>query len=130
MSKTQPRSSRINRDTRNLLVSKFDTLQALYPPDETWSASETNERIEGMVDKLLACGVIQRVGRAESGCWEYQTEPGFWRELQAHKPRSPKLPCGHHGIHNIRGGGYECKAGWCDAEFDKETVEEVMGLGQ
>jgi len=37
------------------------------------------------------------------------------------------LPCGHQGIHNVRGGGYTCTRDSCNEEYQKEIAKQVIG---
>jgi hypothetical protein len=37
--------------------------------------------------------------------------------------RGSRLPCGHSGIRNLRGGGFACAFDGCDKEFSREEVD-------
>lgn len=47
------------------------------------------------------------------------------REIMEWLEKPNTLPCGHQGLHNIRGGGYTCQNEGCDAEFSREIAKQL-----
>lgn len=52
--------------------------------------------------------------------WTLDPKAVQW--IGSHKPNSPQMPCGHHGISNI-GGSYGCCEDWCDERFSRREVK-------
>lgn len=47
------------------------------------------------------------------------------RDLLEEVEKPDTLPCGHQGLHNIRGGGYTCQNENCNAEFSREIAKQL-----
>lgn len=115
---------------------EYDALASLPLPPETFEISGMDQPLRNHVTRLIREGAIERVGSVEyiqererfSRVRErgvYQVRRIVAEAFESYEPRYP-MPCGHRGIRNNHGEGYGCKAPWCDAVFDRETVEAVM----
>lgn len=117
-----------------LIRTHYDALQELpSPAEDDWEAGRLTDQLCGILTSLIQAGAVKQAdSQAYHGHrrWTYRTDERFWDALQDYTPETPLLPCGHRGISNLRDGGYACAADWCDAEFPRETVEEVLADGR
>lgn len=115
-----------------IIRSRYDTLQSLPAPGKGWLSREVPPELRRLLKLLVGIGAVEKIHREVEGNvarWVYQTARPFWGRLQEYDGSSTRLPCGHHGLRNLRRGGYSCKYEPCEEEFDRETVEEVIGHG-
>ena len=64
---------------------------------------------------------VETVRTSGSPRHKYRVDPGAVREARAVRDnREPYLPCGHAGLSNVRGTGYECGYEGCDQRFVRD----------
>lgn len=101
---------------------------ALPHPDETWTKGDVPDYVSDVRRKLSRFGVIEIVTHrndSEDERNHYRTKHEVYHYVHENLDQPRTLPCGHSGLRNILGGDYGCQYDECDAEFDRETVEEV-----
>lgn len=107
-----------------LLRAYYDGIRTI-PRDRPWTIREVGVD-RGVVSKLRDAAVVEAVDEYVDVRQSYRLDAEFADRIDAHEPRSPQLPCGHHGWHNCGDGVFVCAYEHCDAEFDRETIEAVI----
>lgn len=101
---------------------------ALPAPDESWTPAEAPDIVQRNVRRLLANDLVEVVARhtnPKQKTHRYRTKPAVYEWIQTHIDPPRTWPCGHAGFRNIPDGGYACQRDDCDAEFNRETAQEV-----
>lgn len=114
----------------------FDELLEL---DEPWTVKDVPmtdvNRVKGVMNQLNWANAIEKTGercierddpsRKSRRINEYRITEAARRFLSDYAAQRDTLPCGHRAhVHHRDNGGFGCQ--YCDAEFDREQVEEAM----
>jgi hypothetical protein len=122
-------SSGLSSTQANLLRMNAAIAHALPHPDEEWTKYDVPEMVAKVRRKLENFDVITIAIHGKNtrdGRNRYRTRHKVYEYVQNDLDKPRTLPCGHPGFRNLRGGEYGCQEDTCDAEFDRETVEEVL----
>jgi len=130
MSQSQYRdATKLSRSAASTLRAELDNIAQLLEFERPVRKSEI-EHDGFRLTRLERMDIVERVDRKPTDSSWYYT----WRltddaEQYARDilEERDELPCGHSGIENIHNGGYSCAFDGCDAEFSRDTVEEVLG---
>lgn len=130
MSQSQYRdATKLSRSAASTLRAELDNIAQLLEFDRPVRKSEI-EHDGFRLTRLERMDIVERVDKQQSeSSWYYRwslTDQAerYAREILADRD---ELPCGHSGVRNLAEGGYTCAFDQCDAEFGRETVEEVLG---
>lgn len=101
----------------------YDALVGLIAR-EPFELAELPESLRSEAEKLRRQTDAIEPHPTRSG--EYLVDADIREAVEAREP-AVQMPCGHTGFRNVRGDGFACRnAPWCEARFDRATVEEVL----
>lgn len=118
------------RQAKAWAVRHATELRPLLEADKPMLKEDMPEATAKMIPQGQVNAAIQIADRIDEGgkyihLWELN--PAIEDMVQSHIDHADILPCGHTGLQNLRDGGYSCGVEVCDAEYSRETVEEVYG---
>lgn len=117
------------REAKAWAIRHASELEPLLNSDRALSRSELPEETQLMLPRGSFNGAIEQVRREEGEhglIYYYRIHPKIQGLVLDHLKHADTLPCGHTGLQNLRDGGYSCGVEVCDAEYSRETVEEVF----
>lgn len=109
--------------------ANYDAVRDLPAPGTQWVRRMQPEHVRDHLNALIQQTAVESVDthrNDRSRRHVFETRRSAYEYIEAHEPRSPQLPCGHHGVRNVGDGRFACLFGYCDARFDRETIEEVL----
>lgn len=99
-------------------------------PDGWFLAGDVlDDAAQRIIRGLASNGLIERErrggGRKTSNVHQWRVKDRVYERAQKRVERIETLPCGHTGIRNVRGGGFECKQ--CGETISREEAKAVIG---
>lgn len=98
-------------------------------PDETItvdiSRGERSELPDEIVEMVGVVGIDHRGNHRHVQV--YQTREGARAYTNSILAGRDLLPCGHSGFRNLGDGEFTCAQDGCNAQYNRDTIEEVFG---
>jgi hypothetical protein len=121
-----PRANAVSNGTRSVLRGNPDATARLPSPAEEYELSDLPEEVRRTFRRFREHGIVEAVSRSDGGPNVYRTDPGAYEVAREIRRERRTLPCGHGGMQNLRDGNYSCGDPDCDAQYDRETVADVL----
>lgn len=97
--------------------------------DGEWRILTYNERLLKRQNKKDEYDKYDETPGSSPG-WAWTVPKDLHEVIERHATDdSITHPCaekGHHGVRNLRDGGYSCQNDGCDVEFDRETARKLI----